>query len=616
MRNNHFASMAFSRTPEAARGVCFWLTLLAVGGLASAASAQALDTSLVPRVAGAKEIYASPATTIYGLQEPVLQAAGDTDKALAADGWRQYLPPNAEKSNDPDQKILDFKKGPLALTALITVPSGGAKTANVNYVALTLANDLPFPPEATDIAFDPNTPFLSCVSGQPMEATLDFFRNTLGALRWSPAPVAEGAKPPKAGAKAMHAFFVRADHLPLLLVLQRGDDGKIRIELKGVAAALLTAETQPPRPAPAESVKVETPKPPADDAGDAILKQAQQMQNEAIAQALAAAKSPPPPAPSGPVETLAAMAASDASIPVPATAEDVDFDGAQGKLEFNSSSSVKSVAAFFRAAMKPLGWKEKPSVINQPNMVEIEFSKAGKDVSLTIMRMGKQTNVTGSGEGLINGVAKPDAEAAAALAAPAELESEDSNGFPVPKSHTSSGSETTPFRHGLVADVSADMGAVLAFYRRELGKLGWKELTEGAILKSDQAVIAFSAPAGPAVLKLVHKGDDTSISLVMRDHDKAQKAGMAPKPGQARLMLGNVTNGEAVLTVNKQTLKVAAGAGAKGADGLKIDLPPGKYKIGFKVVGQPASSDDVDVGPDETWGVLVGPGGLLPLQVY
>lgn len=614
MRINQIRSRASSRTPRAARAACFWLSIVVVGGFGAAARAQTLDTSLVPRVAGAKEIYASPATTIYALPDPVLQAADETDKALAADGWRRYLPPNSERSKDSDQQILDFKKGPQALTALITTPPGGAKTANVNYVAVTLANDLPFPPDATDIAFNPNTPFLSCVSGQPNEANLDFFRNTLGALGWSPAPVGEGAKASTAGAKAMHAFFVRADRAPLLLVLQRGDDGKTNIELKGVPAALLAAETQPPKvvPTPAESARTETPNPPADDAGDALFKQAQQMQNEAIAQALAGAKTPPPAALSGPVEALAALQGGEVSIPAPANAEDLEFDGAEGKLEFNSPSDVKSVAAFFRTAMKPLGWKEKPSVINQPNMVELEYSKAGKNISLTIMKMGKQTNVTGSGEGLINGASKPEAEATVA----ADLESEDSGGFPVPKSHTSSGAETTPFRHGLVADVSAEMAAVLAFYRRELTKLGWKELADGAVVKSDQTVLAFSTPAGPAVLKLVHKGDDTSISLVMRDHDKAVKAGMAPKPGQARLLLGNATNGEAVLTVNRQTVKLAAGAGAKGADGLKVDLPPGKYKIGFKLAGQPASSDEVEIGPDETWGVLVGPGGLLPLQVY
>jgi hypothetical protein len=620
MGDNRSAAKASSQAPGARRTLCFWLAVLASGCFVSAASAQALDTSRLPRAAGAKEIYASPPTTIYAVPDPVAQAAEAASKALAADGWRQYHAPDTEQINNPDQQVLTFKKGPDALSALITVPPGGAKTANVNYVALALANDMPFPPDARDIAFNPDKPYLSCATEQSIEATLDFFRNTLGALGWSPAPTAEGANPAVATVKTAHAYFVRADRLPLLLVLQRGDDDKTQVELKSVPAEILAAESLPAKPAAAKAVtalpKTEKPKTPSDDAADDdIMKQAQQMANEAIAQAAAGAKAPAP-APSGPAEALAALAGSDASIPLPQTAEDVDFDGAEGKLEFNSASSVKSVAAFFRAAMKPLGWKERPSVINQPNMVELDFSKAGKDVSLTIMQMGKQVNVTGSGEGLVNGAAKASAEAAAESAPQAELESEDSGGFPVPKSHTSSGGEQTPFRHGLVADVPADLASVLAFYRRELGKLGWKELPDGSVLKPDQAALSFAAPDGPALLKLVHKNDDTSISLVMRDHDKAAKAGVAPKPGQAKLLLGNVLGAEAVLTINKQTIKVAAGAGAKGPDGPKLDLPPGKYKIAFKIAGQPANADEVEVGADETWGVMVGPGGLLPLQVY
>jgi hypothetical protein len=69
---------------------------------------------------------------------------------------------------------MNFKKGPLALNVLVT-KSDPATTANVNYTAKPLANDLPFPPDATDIAFDPNQPLLTCASSQPIAATLAFF---------------------------------------------------------------------------------------------------------------------------------------------------------------------------------------------------------------------------------------------------------------------------------------------------------------------------------------------------------------------------------------------------------------------------------------------------------
>ena len=102
-------------------------------------------------------------------------------------------------------------------------------------------------------------------------------------------------------------------------------------------------------------------------------------------------------------DALHARAGADASIPLPETAEDVDFNGEDGKLEFTIAASVKAVAEFYRAAMAPLGWKETPSVINRPNMVELEFAKGDDKLSLNIMQMGKTVDVTGDGDGLKSG---------------------------------------------------------------------------------------------------------------------------------------------------------------------------------------------------------------------
>ena len=51
--------------------------------------------------------------------------------------------------------------------------------------------------------------------------------------------------------KNAHVFFVRNGQPPLLLVLQRGDDGKTRVELQGVSAEQLAAETAQTKPAAA-----------------------------------------------------------------------------------------------------------------------------------------------------------------------------------------------------------------------------------------------------------------------------------------------------------------------------------------------------------------------------
>ena len=65
-----------------------------------------------------------------------------------------------------------------------------------------------------------------------------------------------------------------------------------------------------------------------------------------------------------------------------------------------------------------------------------------------------------------------------------------------------------------------------------------------------------------------------------------------------------------------QTIKVAAGAGTKSPNGPTLDLPPGKYNYSIMLPGKPVQSDAVDVGPDEIWGLMIGPGGVLALQAY
>ena len=57
---------------------------------------------------------------------------------------------------------------------------------------------------------------------------------------------------------------------------------------------------------------------------------------------------------------------------------------------------------------------------------------------------------------------------------------------------------TTPFRRDLKASVPLNLTDVLGFYRRELGKLNWKEETKGAVITADNAVIAYASPEGPA----------------------------------------------------------------------------------------------------------------------
>ncbi|UPK03987.1 hypothetical protein [Bradyrhizobium sp. 170] len=332
---------------------------------------------------------------------------------------------------------------------------------------------------------------------------------------------------------------------------------------------------------------------------------------------------------------LRALADSSTPVPLPENAEAIKFDGADGRLEFNSSSSVRAVAAFYRGSLTSQGWKEKPSIINQTNMAVMEFSKGGKSVSLTAMQMGPKVRVSADGSGLVMANARIAAKSGAAGAKesnePASkatdeaLEAEADSVLPVPKQRTMRtigtgkmpGSDA-PFRRELEASVPATLNSVLVFYRSELGKRGWQETAEGAVVKPDQVQLAFTSPDGPATLKLGRRNGETSVVLAQKYPAAAATADVVPKPGQSKLMFGNLGTSEAMVSINKQTIKVAAGAGGpRSPRPPMIDLPPGKYQYALKIAGGQARNNQIEIGAGDTWGVMIGPGGdVLPLQMY
>ena len=331
---------------------------------------------------------------------------------------------------------------------------------------------------------------------------------------------------------------------------------------------------------------------------------------------------------------LRALADSATPVPLPENAENVKFDGADGRLGFDSASSVKAIAAFYRGALKSQGWKERPSVINQANMVVMDFSRGGKAFSLTAMQMGPKVKVSADGTGLVMAnqkvAAKADGSGAAASndpvkAADEALEAEPDSPLPVPSKRTMRSIGTgkmpgsdAPFRRELEASVPATLNSVLVFYRSELGKRGWRETAEGAVVKPDQVQLAFTSPDGPATLKLGRSKGETSINLAQKYPAAAAKADVVPKPGQSKLLFGNIGKSDATVSINKQTIRIAAGAGGpQSPRPPMIDLPPGKYQYALKIAGGPARNNQIEIGAGDTWGVMIGPGGdVLPLQMY
>jgi hypothetical protein len=171
----------------------------------------------------------------------------------------------------------------------------------------------------------------------------------------------------------------------------------------------------------------------------------------------------------------------------------------------------------------------------------------------------------------------------------------------------------TPLRTKLEATVPAELGNVLAFYRTELGKLGWREQRDSAVVSADNVQLAFASPIGPAMLELGRKDSSTSVQLVQKNSDTATRANVMPEPGQAKLVFSNIGETEAVLGINQRTIKRAAGANA-----VSLDLPPGQYSYELGVPGRPAHTNILNLAAGDAWELTVGRDGEAwsPLQLY
>ena len=215
---------------------------------------------------------------------------------------------------------------------------------------------------------------------------------------------------------------------------------------------------------------------------------------------------------------------------------------------------------------------------------------------------------------------------AAPSGAAAQAASDDTDtGLPLPKPWVIRTAKNSRFIESVHVETPLDLAATLGFYRVELSKRGWAE-DGGALVEPGRAVIAFTTTDGPALLRLVHQ-DDRTIAGLSLHKPAAPNASILPRPGQVRLRLGNATDEETVITINEQTIKLAARAGneltddpetgRKSPDSPEIDLPPGKYKVALKIASGAAQNREFEVAADETWGLLAGPAGVpLPVHLY
>lgn len=201
---------------------------------------------------------------------------------------------------------------------------------------------------------------------------------------------------------------------------------------------------------------------------------------------------------------------------------------------------------------------------------------------------------------------------------PEVLGAEEYGGVPIPLVTTNRSSIGSAFRKTVEVQVPAPLAAMVDFYRRELTQQGWKEDAGPAKVTSDSATLAFSGSQGSLAVNLTKEGDDTRATITTRSPAKAKAAGIEPQPGKGRLILANAGEREAVIVINGQQYKVAAGKGAENPkDGVSLHVLPGNYTLSMKTADAEAKSEKIKISVGETWGVIATPvGGYIADQLY
>ncbi len=288
--------------------------------------------------------------------------------------------------------------------------------------------------------------------------------------------------------------------------------------------------------------------------------------------------------------------------PIPDDATEVNIAG--DTLTFNTALSLVEVAEFYRPTYQALGLATRClEDVAGYTSVSCSFSQGDFSVNFFSFEGFDATEVEIE---FTNYALGPTDD-------PGELMVDDEDGLPLPEDRTGYSSEGGEFRRTVTLFSPSDVPTLVAFYQRELASRGWT-LDDSAETPTG-ATLRYTGPDGELVVTL-QAGDETEVILVRKNPVAAQEAGILPPPGQARLYLVNFTESEMAVTVNGQTIPLAPGAGMESPeDAPKLDLPPGTYEV-TTTVGGSSVTDEVVVGPDETWVLLLDQLGALPLQMY
>ena len=611
--------------------------ILAASIATTAAAQTAFDITTVPRMPGFSDVIVAGTNVIY-LSPETPDATGKALRALLqAQGWTLFDSPPFEDRDEQSFEQQKFIRGADAISVYtVTAPARDNRTS-VQYSLIPLPAALPIPKDATRLGYSMTAPHLEAFSSQKPAELLDFYTAELGKSGWQRWTMPNNKLDPSK-ADSVRTHFVKDSEKPLLLTASSAKDGRSYVYLKAVSQDEMMLDYAPKAEAPkaeAEAEAAPTTPPPAaasdeDNTDEKFADLVQGLIKEAMKPVPKAEKKAEEKAA---VVPIAVLANNTTPLPLPETATEIEHDGEDGTLEFESASNVPSLAAFYREQMKAQGWKEKRGIMNSDRLTTLDFSK-GKDERLlfTIHNMTRFVDVSIRGDSLKTADAKPTATDAAASSSDTtseasqesvkqyaldELEVAESAALPVPKPNTSVGSTKSKFFYSAMATVQTSIDTIVAFYRRELPKRDITEDTSAARITASDATLKFTTKEGPAVLKVTHKDGYSNIELTVSQKSKAEASGLMPKAGYVKILFGNIEETPGEITIGGKTFNVKAGERAEDPNSSpSIEMKPGKHAFTVKSKGKPAQKDEHQFNAGEIWGILIGPGGGLPLPMY
>ncbi|NJN98057.1 MAG: hypothetical protein HC875_30240 [Anaerolineales bacterium] len=638
-----------------------------------------VDLGILPQMADAEDGFAAPNTFMYTSPSSVADVARFTRQELAAQGWHEYTRPNSASADNPDMQMLAFIQNGLELSSYITVAPAQDNKTSVQYSLIPLALDMPLPDDAAAVEFDASQPYLGFRSPASPESLVEFYRGEMTDLGWTEIEDTATISPEQASLTFANdpeqmalTLSLTAEDGGTKATLQSFDSALLSATAEPFPTEELSEITEVetggampdlPFPEDAKDVVYDADATQITFTSPSKIPEIAEFYRQALSeqgwqedanfsmvedmfgslefsqgdQTLSITLLPDVLNDSGaqvmidvsgmvaPAEEVAEVPAEESTPAANAPGYTIDdwpfppeaimVNRAGDKLTYTVGQDLQTVADFYRPTFElmELGTSCLDDV---GDYTSISCSASNGDYSLNFFAFEAGDNNTEVEINFTNyALGSTDSGDSSDGGDSGPLTAEDKDGLPVPSDYTNYFSEGSPFLRRLTFTSPSDIEALVQFFQTELPPLGWEQA--GEVSSTAEATnLTFEGAEGKLTVTMKPSGDETEVVLANKNPKAAAEAGIVPPAGQSRIYMANLSTEELTVTINEQVIKVAAEAGTTSPDDApKLDLKPGTYQVTTKA-GSTSVTDEVTLGPDEVWTLLLSPEGAAPLQMY